>query len=143
MMKLTDTLSFVKMAHEGQVDRGGTEYWKHPLAVASLVAPDVKAMTVALLHDVIEDTKYELVDLFMLGYSCEIVYAVGCLTQRKNESANAYFKRVKESPLAVKVKIADMTHNSLTHRLNKDELSVEDKNRVKYYKKRIKELKEG
>ena len=43
-------------ADEGQVDKGGNPYIEHPLAVADrVVKPEAKV--VALLHDVLEDTR--------------------------------------------------------------------------------------
>ena len=42
-------------AHDGQVDKGGDDYYFHPLAVSRMVNSNAEK-AVALLHDVVEDT---------------------------------------------------------------------------------------
>ncbi|HVC48784.1 MAG TPA: bifunctional (p)ppGpp synthetase/guanosine-3',5'-bis(diphosphate) 3'-pyrophosphohydrolase [Burkholderiales bacterium] len=51
---------FSKSAHEGQYRRSGLPYFSHPVAVATILAQwhlDAQALSAALLHDVVEDTK--------------------------------------------------------------------------------------
>ena len=35
MPSIDDTIAFIQRAHVGQVDKDGTDYWKHPVAVMS------------------------------------------------------------------------------------------------------------
>jgi (p)ppGpp synthase/HD superfamily hydrolase len=56
---IDDTINFIKIAHAGQFDKGGVEYWKHPVSVMYRLGPDASedCKLVALLHDVIEDNR--------------------------------------------------------------------------------------
>lgn len=68
--------------------------------------------TVALLHDVVEDTSITLQNLEEAGFSREIIDVVDCITKRESDSLSSYLARVKSNPIARSVKIADLTHNS-------------------------------
>lgn len=98
-------------AHKRQLDKGGHDYIGHPLAVAEMLMTEDEQI-VALLHDVVEDTPITLQNLRKQGFSERIVKAIDCLTKRECETLETYLDRVKSNPLAVKVKIADLTHNS-------------------------------
>nr|MBX2827163.1 HD domain-containing protein [Flavobacteriaceae bacterium] len=54
-------------AHKDQRRKSGEAYIFHPIAVAKIVASeiglDATSIAAALLHDVVEDTEYTLVDL--------------------------------------------------------------------------------
>ncbi len=69
----------------------------------------LEAKIVAVLHDVIEDTPISLEDLGM--FPTAVVEAINTLTKRPNEDYEAYLTRVMADPLALVVKIADMTDN--------------------------------
>lgn len=126
--------NLAKSAHEGQVDKGGKPYIEHPVAVASLVFTD-EEKTVALLHDVVEDTPITLSDLQAQGFTTEVVTAVDCLTKRQGEALSDYLNRVKSNTLATTVKIADLTHNSDIRRIPSP--TEKDFARVARYKKEI------
>ena len=123
-----------KKAHEGQIDKGGNPYIWHPIAVANLVLTDDEKV-VALLHDIVEDTSITLKDLYEQGFSNHIVEAINCLTKYANEPLNEYLNRVKNNPLAVTVKIADLTHNSDISRIPQPK--KKDYARVERYKREI------
>ena len=97
-------------AHAGQVDKAGKDYIFHPLTVASFVTTDDEK-TVALLHDVVEDTPVTLQNLSEAGFSDAVVHAVDCVTKREDESLEQYLLRVKSDVLATTVKLADLRHN--------------------------------
>ena len=105
------------MAHEGQVDKGGLPYILHPLAVMlSLPADDASGRIVAVLHDVVEDTSVTLDNLAQWLPSMELA-AVDAMSKRKGESNRDYWARCKANPIAARVKVADMRHNSSPQRL--------------------------
>ncbi len=80
MMLYQQALAIAKDAHKGQVDKAGVAYIQHPLYVASLVEGEL-AKTIALLHDVVEDSAWTLEDLRMEGLPEEVVQAVEILTK--------------------------------------------------------------
>jgi len=57
-------------AHKNQRRKSGEPYIFHPIAVAKIVANDIglgaKSIAAALLHDVVEDTRYSLADIEQL-----------------------------------------------------------------------------
>ena len=122
-----------KKAHQGQVDQGGHPYILHLIAVSNLVNT-VEEKVVALLHDVVEDTPVTLDELRNL-FSQEIVEAVDAMTKREGlEPFLGYLKRAKANPIARKVKIADMMHNSDLTRLpfppREEDLQREEKYQI-------------
>ena len=114
-----DTIRFIQNAHEGQKDKQGGEYWKHPVQVAGIVASLLNGTEdekiAALLHDVTEDTHYTLQDLQEMGYSpytLEIVWWM----DKNNFPRGTYQQRIEymgmKAPVgALKVKLADNMSN--------------------------------
>lgn len=104
-------------AHKGQTRRNGTTpYIVHPKNVVkvcrSLYGKSFLRQSVAILHDVLEDTDYTADDMRKLGISDEIIFAVELLTYRPGQqSYDEYISQIKHSILAVEVKIADMIAN--------------------------------
>jgi (p)ppGpp synthase/HD superfamily hydrolase len=68
-------------------------------------------MTVAVLHDVVEDTAMTLDDLRREGFSKEVILAVERLTHRDGENYEEYIERVRQNPAARSVKLADLEDN--------------------------------
>ena len=139
MLLYQQALAIAKDAHKGQVDKAGVDYIQHPLFVASLVEGEL-AKTVALLHDVVEDSDWTLEDLRKEGLPEEVVQAVGILTKKRNENYEEYILRVKQNPLARQVKLADLQHNSDLSRLAN--VTDRDRKRVAKYQKAIAYLSE-
>lgn len=111
MDAITQALQVAINAHKGQTDKGGGDYIFHPVTVALHVKTDDEK-TVALLHDVVEDTDTTLNDLRAMGFSETVVQAVDSVTRRPDEPRNDYLRRVKANVIATAVKIADLHHNS-------------------------------
>ena len=139
MLLSQQALAIAKDAHKGQVDKAGMNYIQHPLFVASLVEGEL-AKTVALLHDVVEDSDWTLEDLRKEGLPEEVVQAVAILTKKRNENYEEYILRVKQNPLARQVKLADLQHNSDLSRLAN--VTDRDRKRVAKYQKAIAFLSE-
>jgi len=106
-------------AHHGQVDKTDIPYIMHPLHLAEQMTDEVST-TCALLHDVVEDTFLELDDLRNMGFPEEVVHIVGLLTHDEDLSYDEYINRLKNHPIARKIKIADMIHNSNLDRWDTD-----------------------
>jgi len=105
-------------AHNGQFDRGGTPYILHPLKVMHyLETTDEELQCIALLHDVIEDTKTTWNDLKEIGCTQRIIDAVKALTKMPGQSYEEYKEAVFNNEDAMRVKLADLRHNTDIRRL--------------------------
>ena len=115
MNKLELAYAIALVAHKGQVDKAGVDYINHPLTV-SINCKNEKEKIVALLHDVLEDTKVTKEDL-LLFFCDEIVDAICLLTHNENDTYVDYLTKIKDNPLARAVKIQDLKHNMDLSRL--------------------------
>ena len=79
---------------------------------------DEETTIVALLHDVIEDTDFMLDDLRNRGFSNKVVEAIEVMTHLPKVSYEDYLRNIKRNPIAKKVKLADIRHNSDLTRLD-------------------------
>ncbi|MDR1517555.1 MAG: phosphohydrolase [Dysgonamonadaceae bacterium] len=98
-------------AHAEQLDaNNGRPYIEHPFRVMN-AGQTLPEKIVGILHDVVEDTPWTMDALAREGFSDEILLAVDALTRRDNESYDDYLARVKPIPLAVRVKLNDLSDN--------------------------------
>lgn len=105
-------------AHAGQFDRGGNPYILHPLKVMHyLKSDDEELQCIALLHDVIEDTKTTWSDLADIGCTVRVMEAVAALTKMPGQSYEQYKQGVFANEDAMRVKMADLRHNTDIRRL--------------------------
>jgi len=116
MPSLEEAIILAANAHRGQKDKAGAPYILHPLRLMMQMKSETERIA-AVLHDLIEDTACSLEELSKAGYSQEILDALDCLTRRHDETYSAFIDRVKENPLAVKVKLADLEDNLNIKRL--------------------------
>ena len=84
-----------KRAHHDQVDKAGAPYILHSETVASFVTKDDEKI-VAYLHDVIEDTPYQLSDLEEAGFSSEIIKAVDLLIEKMGNRTSNILNLLKQ-----------------------------------------------
>lgn len=124
-------------AHKDQIDKTGLPYVFHPFYLATQME-DEYTKVIALLHDVIEDTSYTLLDLKNMGYPKEIIDALECLTHQKNIPYIDYIQKIKTNSYATIVKLADLKHNSDLNRL--DIINDNDLQRYEKYQQAIKIL---
>ena len=118
-------------AHQGQKDKSGRPYFLHPVVVASQMDTESE-VCVALLHDVIEDTDVTLGELQTI-FPEEITQAVKVLTHKEGVDYLDYIREIKSNPIARKVKLADLNHNSDITRLDSPEqIEAFNKRRQKY-----------
>ena len=97
-------------AHHGQTDKSGVPYVFHPLHLAESMDDEISCCA-ALLHDVVEDTSVSLEELAR-HFPAEVVEAVALLTHEEDVDYFDYVRRIKGNPIAKKVKLADLAHNS-------------------------------
>lgn len=116
---LTVAIDLARQAHACQVDKLGKPYIEHPLRVMrSLAEDDLEGRVVAVLHDIVEDTPVTLEQLRALGFSEPVIAALDCLTHGEGEPYEDYLLRVKQNPIAMRVKLADMNDNASEERLS-------------------------
>ena len=123
-------------AHKNQVDKSGMPYVYHPFHLAEQM-DDEYSTCVALLHDVVEDTDMTI-DELSETFPKEVTAAIALMTHDDSVPYFDYIRELKKNPLAAKVKLADLKHNSDLTRLEE----VDDKalERVEKYKKAINTL---
>lgn len=115
---LSKAILIATNAHHGQFDKGGNPYILHPLAVMGLIEDaDEELQSIAVLHDVIEDTKVTWQDLKEAGMTDRIIAAVRLLTKMPGQTYEEYKEGVFSNADAMRVKKADLTHNSDIRRL--------------------------
>ena len=132
MTTLEDAMLLAVQAHQQQKDKAGAPYILHPLRVMLRMRSGLEMM-VAVLHDVLEDTPYTLLDLQQAGYSEQVLEALDCLTRRENETYEEFIERVKANPLARRVKIADLEDNMDMRRISNPQ--EKDMERLKKYRR--------
>lgn len=129
---LDKAIQIAVTAHRGQVDRGGEPYILHPMRVMIEQKGRTEKIC-AILHDVIEDTEVTFEDLRREGFSEEVIIALNALTKRDGEAYEDYVGRVVQNPIAMRVKLMDLTDNMDLSRLNITEPS--DLKRFQKYEK--------
>ena len=108
--KLTNkAMQIAYMAHHGQTDCNGIPYVFHPYHLAEQMDDEISCC-VALLHDVAEDPEVTL-DELAKDFPQEIIEALKLLTHEKDTDYFDYVRRIKDNPIAKKVKLADLAHN--------------------------------
>ena len=104
-------------AHQGQLDKGGLPYVFHPWHLAEQMDDEISTVA-ALLHDVVEDTDWTLEQLEAEGFPKEILEVLDLLTHPEGQPYMEYIERLQYNPIAVKIKLADLRHNSDFTRLS-------------------------
>ena len=115
-------------AHHGQYDKGGVPYIFHPIHLAEQMDDEISTC-VALLHDTVEDTAVTLEQL-AAEFPKEVVDAVALLTHADGVEYFDYVRAIKANPVAVKVKLADLSHNGDPKRICTQ--GNQERRRIKY-----------
>ena len=133
MLRLFKAFFMMLRAHINQKDKAGRCYIFHPINVA-LGVKGIRTKTVALLHDVLEDSDlYNIKDFSFLDE--EQMEAILLLTHSANEEYFNYINKVKTNKIALDVKLSDLRHNSNLKRLKT--ITERDINRRNKYLKAI------
>ena len=116
--QLNKMLVLATNKHAGQFDKGGNPYILHPIAVMYLLEnADEEEQCIALGHDIVEDCGVTYVELRELGFTERIIDGIRCLTKIAGETYDEYKTKVKSNKDSIKVKKADLTHNTRIERL--------------------------
>lgn len=116
----------------GKFDEGGKPYILHCLKVMEyLQSDDDELNSIAVGHDLFEDTNVTYNGLLAAGFTYRVVEGIRRLTKQGGESAEEYLTRVKGSHDAVLVNLADLRHHSDIRRLKG--ITDKDIDRMKKY----------
>ena len=129
--KLAQTICYD--AHAGQTDKSGLPYVFHPYHLAEQMRTEHE-VCVALLHDVMEDTQWTARELVEAGIPEEYVATLRLLTHDDRVPYLDYVRNLAHDPVARKVKMADLRHNSDLTRLNHAPTEADLQRREKYQK---------
>lgn len=125
-------------AHMNQFDKAGVPYIYHFIHLAEQTDTEIECV-VALLHDVVEDTNVTFEELEK-EFPPEVIRILKLLTHNKKIDYMTYIEKIKNDPVAKKIKIFDIMHNSDLTRLN--EVTPKDSSRIEKYQEALKILKE-
>jgi (p)ppGpp synthase/HD superfamily hydrolase len=115
---LSKMLLIATNAHHGQFDRGGNPYILHPMKVMHYIkSEDEELQCIALGHDVIEDTDVTYKDLKDADMTDRIINGIRALTKVPGQTYDEYKEGVFANVDAMKVKLADLRHNTDVRRL--------------------------
>ena len=144
MIYTENTKSALKLcfvAHKEQNDTSGLPYVFHPFHLAEQMEDEDSTIT-ALLHDVAEDTDVSLEDIAGMGFSQKVMEALALLTHDEAAPYMEYVKALGNNPIARRVKLADLRHNSDLSRLDADQIDEKALARGKKYAEAIRLLEE-
>ena len=135
-------LVFAYNAHHGQLDYNGIPYIFHPLHLAEQMDDEISCCA-ALLHDVVEDTAVTIEELAG-EFPEEVVEVVKLLTHEdsadgSNSDYFSYLLPIRAHPIAKKVKLADIAHNSDQSRCVGSDLTAEQ---LAYWKQKYQKAME-
>jgi (p)ppGpp synthase/HD superfamily hydrolase len=125
---IEDSIALASIAHKGQVDKIGAPYIFHPIRVM-LEMVSLAEQTVAILHDVLEDTPMTADDLRSKGYPEHIIEAIQAVSKTEGEEWMHFVERASNNPLSLIVKMADIRDNMSPTRLFL--LQPDDRTRLK------------
>jgi (p)ppGpp synthase/HD superfamily hydrolase len=119
---------------DGVYDKGGQPYILHCLKVMYYAKTDDEELQcIALGHDLIEDTDVTIKTLLDMGFTDRIVLGIVAMSKVKEGfTQEGYMLQLRGNKDAIRVKLADLRHNSDIRRL-KDVGEKEVKRLTKYH----------
>lgn len=115
---LSKMLVLATNAHDGQFDKAGKAYILHCLKVMHyLKSEDEELQCIALGHDLVEDTNVTYAELLDSGFSARVIEGIRSLTKQRGQTYDEYKDQVFANRDAMRVKMADLRHNSDIRRL--------------------------
>lgn len=135
---LAKAVTIALEAHKDATDKAGMPYIGHVMRVMQ-AGRTIDEKIVGVLHDIVEDTPWTFEALLAEGFPAHIVDALRCVTKiSDDEPYEQFIERVKTNPLAVAVKINDLTDNMDIRRLA--DITDKDVSRLRKYLKAYREL---
>lgn len=114
---LSEAIAITAKAFVGVKDKGGSPYILHCLTVMNGVKDlNEDVQCAAIMHDLIEDTDWTIGDLRDVGFSERVLELLSLLTH-VDVSYDTYIKQISTDKDAIRIKMADLRHNSDIFRL--------------------------
>ena len=123
MQRVRDAYALAVEAHKEQRRKTGEPYIIHPIAVARIVAEELKLganpVIAAFLHDVVEDADYTIEDI-RERFGNDVAFLVGVVTKQKKDkyekskqvdNYRQILASVQYDVRAILIKLADRLHN--------------------------------
>ena len=128
MEQIDRAIAVACAAHEGQKRYSGDDYVCHPLCVAQILVElgmDNEAIIAAILHDVVEDTSLELIDVEK-QFGASVALLVDGVTkitkmpfstreEQQAENIRKMLLAMSQDIRVIIIKLADRLHNMRTH----------------------------
>lgn len=132
---LNKMLVLVTTEFDGIFDKGGVPYVLHCLKVMHyLKSDDEELQCIALGHDLVEDRKnITYAYLRELGFSERIISGIASVTKVPGETHDEYMAKIMANSDGIRVKLADLRHNSDIRRLKG--ITAKDVARIEKYHK--------
>ena len=126
--RISDAYLLAREAHKEQRRKSGEPYIMHPVAVAKIVAEELRLganpIIAAFLHDVVEDTHYTIEDI-EARFGDDVAFLVNVVTKKKKKSTAANYSSQIENYKqmlnslhydirALLIKLSDRLHNMRT-----------------------------
>lgn len=139
--QLARAIALAATAHQDQTDKAGRPYILHCLKVMHyLRSDDDELMAIAVLHDTVEDTEVTFQHLRTWGMSGRVIAGVRAMTKQRGQTPEEYLEQVLANADAVRVKMADLRHNSDIRRLKG--VTEKDIRRIEKYNRMYEQLKQ-
>lgn len=126
MVRIRAAYELAREAHASQKRKSGEPYIVHPIAVANIVAGELKLganpVIAAFLHDVVEDTDYTIDDIRQ-RFGDDVAFLVNIVTKRNTghyeiskqvDNYKQMLNSIHYDIRALLVKLADRLHNMRT-----------------------------
>ena len=124
--RIREAFELAREAHAGQTRKSGEPYIFHPIAVATIVAKELKLganpVIAAFLHDVVEDTAYTIDDI-RKRFGDDVAFLVNVVTKKSTghyevskqvDNYKQMLNSIHYDIRALLVKLSDRLHNMRT-----------------------------
>ncbi|MBO7271609.1 MAG: HD domain-containing protein, partial [Bacteroidaceae bacterium] len=125
--RVADAYALAREAHMEQRRKSGEPYIMHPVAVAKIVAEELRLganpIIAAFLHDVVEDTDYTIDDIRQ-RFGDDVAFLVDVVTKKKKSTASTSSSQIDNYKQmlnslhydirALLIKLSDRLHNMRT-----------------------------
>ncbi len=115
---LQKAIDFAQKALEGQKDENGEPYINHSIRIMNQMETEMEK-TVAILHDVLEDSPCSIYDLKELGMPREVIDCVEQLTRKNDVTYFEYIDDIATNDICTKIKLAEIEDNKDINRVRK------------------------